>query len=309
MRIGEPSGPPCRMEGGFVWSPPPIGMADCVELLKPRVSAVAAMTAGVGFCIAPAPGGIHLAGLLHTLLATMALSSGAVALNQYLERDVDAMMARTRNRPLAAGRMSPRAGLYAGVLLSVAGLVYLCDASGAMAGMLGLGALIMYVLVYTPLKLRTSLATVVGAVPGALPPLIGWAAACGRLDLRALSLFTVMFAWQFSHCLPIAWLHREDCRRAGLPLFGGFTQSDRVSLGHVGVCSALLFAAALTPSVVGLAGPLYFTGAVASCVVFAALSYRWGKQPCLSSARWVFIGSLCHLVLLFALLFAGRGAC
>lgn len=200
-------------------------LADYWTLTKPEVNFLIAMATAAGFCLAlpvqshPFP----LILLVHTLLGTVLVGGGAGGLNQFVERNLDAKMRRTAGRPLAAGRMKPSEALWFGILLSVAGATYLAIAVNLLASLLAVMTLLSYLFIYTPLKLITPLCTVVGAISGATPTLIGWSAGSGRLDLKVWALYAVLFLWQFPHFMAIAWMYREDYGRAGfivLPRFG-----------------------------------------------------------------------------------------
>src|SRR5690606_10634619 len=240
----------------------PAGWRDFVELTKPGITRLVLLTTGVGYYLA-ARGSFDVVGLLHTLAGAGLVSSGTNALNQYFERDVDALMWRTRNRPLPAGRMRPREALVFAAAISVLGLLYLYVLVGALPALLVGLSLVSYAFVYTPLKRRTTLATMIGAVPGALPILAGWAAGGGELGPAGWVLFGILFFWQFPHFLALAWLHREDYARGGLRMLsvddpeGRATAVHAVSYGLVLVPISLL----LTP--LGVTGTAYFAGALA----------------------------------------------
>src|SRR6266404_7176692 len=191
--------------------------ADYWALTKPEVNLLIAIATFTGFCVA-VPGPLRefpWLRLVHTLLGTLLVASGTGTLNQYVERRFDAQMRRTARRPLAAGRLKPAAVLWFGIALSVVGSIYLAAAVNVLASLLAIATLLSYLFVYTPLKRKTPLCTLVGAVPGAMPPLIGWTAASGNLTGEALLLFAVLFLWQFPHFMAIAWMYRDDYDRAG----------------------------------------------------------------------------------------------
>src|SRR6266446_154691 len=192
-------------------------LADSWALTKPEVNFLILITTFAGFCLArPVESyGFPFLLLLHTLVGVLLVASGAGALNQFVERRFDAQMRRTARRPLVSGRVEPVAVLWFGILLSCAGGVYLAVAVNALASLLAVLTLLIYLFLYTPLKRRTPLCTLVGAFPGAMPPLIGWAAASGRLSFEAWTLYAVLFLWQFPHFMAIAWMYREDYDRAG----------------------------------------------------------------------------------------------
>src|ERR1700758_4994209 len=192
-------------------------LSDYWALTKPEVNFLILITTFAGFYLGCANAGREFSflGLFNTLLGTLLVASGTATLNQYIERKFDAQMRRTSRRPLAAGRLEPSAVLAFGVLLSVAGCIYLAVAESVLASLLALLTLLSYLFLYTPLKRRTPLCVLVGAFPGAMPPLIGWAAASGRLNAEAWLLYAILFLWQFPHFMAIAWMYREDYARAG----------------------------------------------------------------------------------------------
>jgi len=204
-------------------------VSDYWALTKPEVNFLILITTFAGFYLAHPSGavGFRALPLVHTLLGTLLVASGAATLNQFLERSFDAQMRRTARRPLASGRIKPSHALWFGVFLSLAGVVYLALAVYLLASLLALLTLLTYLFLYTPLKRKTSLCTFVGAFPGAASPLIGWAAARGRLDAEAWALFAVVFLWQFPHFMAIAWMYREDYARAGYVVLPAGKRRDR----------------------------------------------------------------------------------
>ncbi|WP_425394843.1 heme o synthase [Chondromyces crocatus] len=295
--------------------PPPAGASsmvrDMVRLTKPRVTAMVVVTMLGGMWVAsrferalggevPSIGTLALA-----LLGTALVVGGANALNMYIERDTDRLMARTRERPLAARRLSPEVGLAFGIALSLVSVPLLWFAVNAVTGALGALALLSYVLVYTPLKRKTSLALPIGAVPGAIPPLLGWTAVTGRMDWPGLLLFGVMFLWQIPHFLAIATFRCEDYRRAGMRVLP-VEKGDRATRVQIVLYSAVLVMVSAMLSVSGVAGPVYLVAALALGGGFFALGAA-GLRPTagLGWARRLFFGSMIYLVLLFAALMAG----
>ncbi len=192
-------------------------LADYWALTKPEINFLILITTSVGFYLGGASGGQNFSvlGLFNTLVGTLLVASGTATLNQYIERKFDAQMRRTARRPAAAGRLEPRAVLAFGIVSSVAGSIYLAIGAGVLASLLALFTLCSYLFLYTPLKRRTPLCVLVGAFPGAMPPLIGWAAAAGTLNMEAWLLYAIVFLWQFPHFMSIAWMYREDYDRAG----------------------------------------------------------------------------------------------
>ena len=218
----------------------PTRVGDFLELTKPRITTLVVITAGVGYAVG-APRGIEPAAFVALLIGTALVAGGASALNQYWEREADARMERTRLRPIPAGRMAPPEALAFGLAVAGAGLVLLATIN-ALTATLGLAALASYVLAYTPLKRITSLCTVVGAIPGALPPMMGWAAARGSVDAGAWALFGILFLWQLPHFLAIGWIFREDYARGGFPMLTVLDGDGRSTARQM-----MLYSAALIP--------------------------------------------------------------
>jgi protoheme IX farnesyltransferase len=253
-------------------------LSDFVALTKPRITFLVVLTTLAGF-LAAARGAADVVLLANTLLGTALVAGAASALNQWAERDRDAVMRRTQRRPLPAGRLSPRDSAVFGLTLAAGGTVYLALAAGVLAGALAAATAASYLLVYTPLKKVTSLATVVGAVPGAIPPMIGWAAVRGRLDAGAWVLFLILFFWQMPHFLALAALYRRDYARAGFRVLS-VVDPGGASTGRQSVLYALaLLVVSLVPPFLGMAGPLYFFGAVALGVGFLFYGVRLALRP------------------------------
>jgi len=284
-------------------------LADYWALTKPEVNFLILITTFVGFYLAsPRDGRFSFAGLFNTLLGTLLVASGTGALNQYLERKFDAQMRRTARRPAAAGRLTPSAVLVFGTALAAVGSIYLAIAVNLLASMLATLTLLTYLFVYTPLKRRTPLCTMVGAFPGAMPPLIGWAAASGNLTLQAWSLYALLFLWQFPHFMAIAWMYREDYDRAGylvLPHDG----SARARFVNCQTLLPLLALAPLSllPGLAGASRTFYWIGA---CLLSLGFLY-YGTQFVLNksgpAARRLLAASIIYLSLLFVLIILPRG--
>ncbi|HVO17980.1 MAG TPA: heme o synthase [Anaeromyxobacter sp.] len=271
---------------------------DLLLLAKPRLSALVVFTCAGGMWLAPREIGLARAAI--ALLSSAAVVGAANALNCYLERDVDARMRRTRDRPLPAGRLDPMLALGLGVAVPAFALPLLALAGGRLSAFLALVALVSYVLVYTPLKRRSPMALVAGAVPGAIPPAMGWAAVTGRLDAGALALFAVLFAWQLPHFLSVSLYLRDDYARGGLPVFA-LVHGERATRAAILATTLLLAAASVLPAAAGLAGPGYAVAAGAldaALLAHAALGLRGGARW----ARSFFLGTLVYLTLLFAAL-------
>jgi protoheme IX farnesyltransferase len=278
-----------------------------LDLTKPRLTSLVLVTTLAGFHLA-SRGGIDAALLLHTLLGTALAAAGASALNQYLERAEDARMRRTLARPLPAGRLDPRQALLFGCLTSAAGVAHLALAVNRVAA--GLVALILfsYLFAYTPLKKRSTFCTLVGAIPGALPPLVGWAAADGAVGAGGLILFAILFAWQLPHALAIACLYREDYERGGFLLLpvrtGGNGATGRLIVAH----ALVLLPISLLPAIWGFAGRAYFSGAVILGAAFLLAALPVALSETARAARRVLLASVAYLPALLLLLALDRRA-
>lgn len=237
-------------------------LADYWTLTKPEVNTLVVASTLAGFYLGWR-GPMNFVLLFHTLMGTLLVASGTATLNQWMEREADAHMRRTANRPLPAGRLSPAEALRFGIVLSVAGGLYLALAANILASALALLTLASYLLLYTPLKRKTSYCTLVGAFPGAMPPLIGWAAARGSLGLEAWILYAMLFIWQFPHFLAIAWMYREDYARAGLLMLPADDPQGRAAARQILATSLLLLPVSLVPTGLGQLGVIYFIGALA----------------------------------------------
>jgi len=276
-------------------------LADLLALAKPRVVLMILVTTAVGY-YAGLTGAPDYARLLHVLVGTLLAAGGALALNQYWERDVDARMERTRARPLPDGRLAPLEALLFGSALTALGLIYTGAFVGELALAITLATAALYLFAYTPLKRRTPLCTLVGAVPGALPPVTGWVAAREGFGVGAWVLFGILFLWQLPHTLAIARLYRDDYARAGVRLLpvvdaDGSSTERQIVTG----CLALLVVS-LLPTLIGIAGPVYFVGAFLLGAAFVALGARQALVPSTVAARRVLFASLLYLPALLALL-------
>jgi protoheme IX farnesyltransferase len=280
-------------------------LADFVALTKPRITFLVVVTTLVGF-LSAAHGAGSATLLLNTLLGTAMVAGAASALNQWAERDADAVMHRTLRRPLPAGRLTPRDSAVFGLALAAAGTAYLAIAVGGLASVLAAATAASYLLVYTPLKKVTSLATVVGAVPGAIPPMIGWAATRGRLDAGAWMLFLILFFWQMPHFLALAALYRRDYARAGFWVLS-VVDPGGASTGRQAVLYTLaLLVVSLMPPFLGMAGALYFFGALGLGLGFLYYCTRLALRPdSHAHATRLFRYSLFYLPVLCALMALG----
>jgi protoheme IX farnesyltransferase len=276
-------------------------VADLVALTKPRVVLMILVTTVVGYYVG-LDGAPDYARLVHLLLGTALAAGGTLALNMYWEREVDGLMERTRLRPLPDGRLAPLEALLFGAAVTLAGLVYLAAFVNVRSAAVTTATFALYLFAYTPLKLRTPLCTLVGAVPGALPPVTGWVAARDELGVGAWVLFAILFLWQLPHTLAIGRLYRDDYARAGVRLLPvidaqGSSTERQIMTG----CLALL-AVSLLPTLVGLAGGIYFAGALALGLGFVTLGAWQAVVPSLGGARRVLYASLLYLPALLALL-------
>jgi protoheme IX farnesyltransferase len=291
---------------------PGITLLDLIALTKPRITSlvVATMLGGMWVASRLAHTQQTRAAIVPTasilaVIGTILVVAGANALNMYLERDTDGLMERTRDRPLPAGRLSPDIALWFGIALSAIALPILLFAVNTTTGLLAAFALATYVLAYTPLKRRTTLALLIGAVPGAIPPLQGYTSVTGHIDLPGLVLFGILFLWQIPHFLAIAIFRREDYRRAGLkilPIERGERATRRQIVGYL----VALVAVTLLPFVLGMAGPIYLASALALGIGFLAFG-TYGLSPAAGVrwARWLFVVSIPYLALLHAALMIG----
>jgi len=286
-------------------------VADFVQLTKPRLNSLAVATALGGFCMAApaAPAAANTTGLwllFHTIVGTALVAGGSAAFNQYYERVTDGLMRRTRVRPLPGGRLQPAEAGWFAAAISLAGLAQLALGANLLAAAVAFVTFVAYVAVYTPLKRRSPLSTIVGAIPGALPPIIGWAAVRGSLEPVAWVLFAIGFLWQMPHFLSIAWLFREDYERAGFPMLP-VIEPDGRSTGRQAVAyAAALVPVSLAPTAFGLSGPLYFVAAFVLSAAFLALAVRFARARTTAAARWLFFGSILYLPALWAFMLADK---
>jgi len=279
---------------------------DLLVLAKVRLNTLVVATTAGGYYMA-SPGSIDLASLAITCLGTALVASGASAINQVDERDTDRLMHRTRTRPVAEGRIGPGEGRIIALVLSAVGLLLLRVGASTAAALVALATLVTYALIYTPLKRRTSLATVVGAVPGALPPLIGWSAAGGSLlGAAPWSLFLLMFLWQLPHFLAIAWMYREDYARAGLPMLPVVDPQGVLTSRQAVLWAATLIPISELPFLLGLTGPTYAIAALVLGMGQLALAMRFMMRRTDENARTLFFASITYLPVLWIVMAAAR---
>lgn len=278
-----------------------VTVRDYVELTKPRIVVMVVLTTIAGFYMATA-GALDSALLLYTALGTMLVVASANALNQLAEKEVDALMVRTENRPLPAGRMSSQEAALAGAIMFVVGMLFLGLGVNLYAAFLALVAWVNYVFFYTPLKRRSTVSTIVGAVSGAIPPVIGWLAVRPGLGPESLVLFLILFLWQFPHFMAIAWIYRDDYSRAGirvLPLVdGGVGKTGGQIVGY----GLALVPVCLMPTLLGVAGQIYFFGALVLAMLFLGFGIRMAVAMSDRTAKQLLYMSLLFLPAIFALM-------
>lgn len=271
------------------------------ELTKPGIAGYVMITAGVSAFVA-SRGRLDLWLALHTMIGTGLATGGALALNQWVERDVDARMKRTRSRPIPSGRLTAdRAGAF-GWFLLVAGSIYLLALVGWVPTVVAVASAVAYHWIYRPLKSRSYFATLAGGVPGALPTLIGWTAATGTVDLGGLTLFAIAYLWQLPHVLGLAWMLREDYGRVGFKLIPPHDDAGRIIALHMVLATSALVPVALVPTVLGYTGPVYFWGALVASLAFLWVAAGAARNLVDRTARKVFFASLLYHPLLLGLM-------
>ena len=275
--------------------------SDFAELVKARLTLLVLLTTAVGFYLGTV-GPVNYSTFFHAVLGTAFAAGGAAALNQWWERRLDAMMQRTKMRPVPSGRMLPRDALVVGCVLALVGVVYLFVACNGLTAFLAALTIVVYIFAYTPLKRISTANTLVGAVPGALPPLVGWAAARGTVEWPAWSLFVIMFCWQMPHFFAIAWMYRADYARAGFQMLAN-RDTDGSRSGRQSVFFAvLLLGASLLPPLLGITSINYIPCEVLLSAFFCGLAIRFARRRDVVEARRLFIGSIIYLPLLLLLL-------
>jgi protoheme IX farnesyltransferase len=282
-----------------------IRAADFFALTKPRLNFLVVITAGVGYYLGTWRD-LNVFKLVEAIAGTALVAGGAAGLNQVYERETDSLMWRTRKRPVAAGRLTVSESTIFSLALAGTGLAMLATGANLLATALALLTLVSYNAVYTPMKRRSELATLVGAVPGALPPMIGWAAAQGRLLPEAWALFAIVFVWQIPHFMAIAWLYRDDFRRAGFPLLPVVNADGRSTARQAVIFSVLLLPISLLPFLLHAAGAIYAVGAIIGGLGILGLSMSFASQRTDERARRLFLASITYLPMLWILLIADR---
>jgi heme o synthase len=276
-----------------------------VALTKPDVTFLVVITTVAGFYLGSA-GPLDWVLLLHTLGGTLLVAAGTAALNQYVEREMDSVMRRTAARPLPSGMLQPREVLIFGVASIVAGTVWLLLAVNWLSALIAVLTSILYLGLYTPLKTRTTLSTAVGAIPGALPPLIGWAASHGSLSLGGWVLFAILFFWQFPHFMAIAWIYREDYARAGIQMLPVVDKKGDATFRQIITTSAILVWVSALPSVLGMAGVRYFFGALLLGMILLQVGLWANRSRTNVRAKWLMHATVAHIPILLGWLVLDR---
>lgn len=271
------------------------------ELTKPRITFLIVLTAAAGYFLG-ATVSVGYASFIHAMVGIALLSSGIAALNQFMERELDGLMRRTAGRPLPSGKLSPVQAFVFGALLTLAAEAYLAVFVNLLTAGLGVFVIAGYLLMYTPLKTRTSLSTVIGAFPGAMPPLMGWTAAAGEVGMGAWILFAILFLWQFPHFLAIAWLYREDYGRAGVLMLPVVEPDGRLTAQQIVLFTLLLIPVSLFPTLIGMSGKVYFYSAIVLGALFLVSSVMAAVTRSNRQARMLLLASVLYLPLLFAVM-------
>ncbi|HEX8798132.1 MAG TPA: heme o synthase [Terriglobales bacterium] len=279
----------------------PTKLGAYIALTKPDVSLLVLMTTGAGFYMG-ARGPMPWLHMLHVIFGTMMIAAGTAALNHYIERESDRFMRRTASRPLPTGQLTPAEALRFGLGLALAGAVDLYYSAGSIACLLGVFTSLSYLLAYTPLKKRTVWATFIGAIPGAIPPMIGWTAATGKLGTGAWLLFAILFLWQFPHFHAISWMYREDYARAGILMLPVVDKDGTRTFRQIVLYAASLVAVSLLPAIMGFAGMLYFFGALVTCTGLVQVCLWAASAKTNTRAKWLMHATVLHIPILLGLM-------
>ncbi len=271
------------------------------RLTKPRITLLIVISTAVGYCYGT-KSSFSFSTFLHALLGTALMAAGAATLNQWYERGIDAQMRRTRKRPIPAGTIQPHCALLFGIALSILGMLELLAFNNPLTAALGLATSVGYLGAYTPLKRRGPICTTIGALPGAVPPLIGFAAASGHLNIEAWVLFGILFLWQFPHFHAIAWIYREDYERAGLKMLAVVQPNGKALTLEILVSLFLLLPVTLAPTLLHMAGNVYFFAAIVLDVVFLYFGVQLSRERVAQRARGLLLASVVYLPLLFGFL-------
>ena len=281
------------------------GLGDYIALTKPRLNCLVVATSAAAYYL----GGPHkpdVLAMVQAVAGTALVAGGAAVLNQLYERDTDALMRRTRLRPLPDGRVAPSDARTFGLAVSLAGLVLLAARTNWLSAALALATLVIYLIVYTPMKRRTSLSTLVGAVPGALPALIGWTASHGSIELGGATLFAIVFLWQIPHFMAIAWMYRDDYGKAGFPMLPVIDPAGRKAGRQAVLYAAALVPVSLVPTFAGMTGMVYFASALVLSVALLVLAVRFAATRSDEAARALFFGSITYLPIIWIVMIANR---
>lgn len=271
------------------------------ELTKPRIAFMLVLTAAAGFYLGAAQG-FDIWLFFNSMAAITLLAFGVATLNQYLERGLDTKMERTAGRPLPTARVTPTEALVFGLVLCVGAELYLLFAVNALTAVLGLVVIVGYVLLYTPLKTRTTVSTAIGALPGAMPPLMGWTASANEITLGAWFLFALIFFWQFPHFLAIAWMYRDQYAKAGIKMLPVVEEDGKVTAQQIVIFTIMLLPVSLAPFFLGFSGPIYLAGATALGIWFLIVSIRTARAKSVRMARKLLLVSVLYLPVIFALM-------
>lgn len=280
-------------------------LGDYVALTKPRLNFLVVATSAAAYYLG-SPSGLDVSLMVQAVAGTALVAGGAAVLNQVYERDTDALMRRTRMRPLPAGRVTPGDARIFGYALSLAGVVLLAARANWLAAALAVATLAVYLVVYTPMKRRTSLSTLIGAVPGALPALIGWAASHGSVGWGGASLFAIVFVWQIPHFMAIAWLYRDDYGAAGFPMLPVIEPTGVRAGRQAVIYAAALVPISLAPALVGISGTVYMAFALTLGLALLALAVRFATTRTEATARVLFFGSITYLPILWIVMIANH---
>ena len=275
-------------------------MAAFIELTKPRIAAMLVLTAAAGFYLG-SEGSFDFLLFLNAMIGIALLAFGVATLNQYIERRTDVLMNRTASRPLPTGRVTPNEALMFGILQCVVSEIYLYFLVNPLTAVLGLTVIVGYVLLYTPLKTRTSASTAIGALPGAMPPLMGWTSASDQITLGAWALFALLFLWQFPHFLAIAWMYRDEYANAGIKMLPVVEPSGRLTARQIVLFTIMLVPVSLAPFFLGFAGPIFLFGALFLGIWFLFESSKAARAKTPLRARRLLLVSVIYLPLIFAL--------
>ena len=276
-------------------------LAAYFELTKPRIAFMLVLTSAAGFYLGAAQG-FDIWLFLNSMAAITLLAFGVATLNQYIERDIDTKMERTAKRPLPTGKVTPIEALIFGILLCVIAESYLYFAVNGLTAVLGLTVIIGYVLLYTPLKTRTTLSTAIGAIPGAMPPLMGWTASANEITLGAWFLFALLFLWQFPHFLAIAWMYKEQYGKAGIKMLPVVEKDGKITAQQIVIFTILLLPISLAPFFLGISGVIYLIGASILGIWFLYASINTARAKSIEKARKLLLVSVLYLPVIFALM-------